>query len=81
MNKEDLIKRFSEGDLPEPEDELWYAVLSSGFYGNPEEFCFEQKILALLNKRGFNAHIVGEKDSFGWITRGIAIDDTVMCLY
>ena len=74
----EMIARFSNGELPPAEDSAWYAVLSMG-YG--EGYDFECKIIDILKSRGINAHIDGERDSFGWVTRGICIDGEVMCLY
>ena len=74
-----LIARFSTGELPPAEDDAWYNILSSG-YGT-EGYELECKILKLLRSRGINAYINGERDSFGWVTRGILIDGKVMAIY
>lgn len=74
-----LISRFSIGELPQAEDDLWYSVLSGG-YGTPgyEREC---RIIKILQKRGYNIYIDGDRDSFGWVTRGICIDGKIMCMY
>lgn len=74
-----LIRIFSEGELPEAESEPWYAILSMG-YGT-EGYDFESKVIKILKNRGFNVYIDGERDSFGWVTRGIFIDNKIMCIY
>ena len=74
-----LIRMFSEGELPPAEDTAWYGVLSTG-YGT-EGYDLECKVIKILKERGFNVYIDGERDSFGWVTRGIFIDDKMMCIY
>lgn len=78
-NEAELIARFSTGELPPAEDDAWYSILSSG-YGT-EGYDLECKIIKILKNRGYNAYIDGERDSFGWVTRGIFIDGNVMCIY
>ena len=78
-NEAELIARFSTGELPPAEDDAWYSVLSMG-YGTAG-YDLECKVLKILKNRGINAYIDGERDSFGWVTRGILIDDKVMCIY
>lgn len=78
-NEAELIARFSTGELPPAEDDAWYSVLSMG-YGT-EGYDLECKIIKILKNRGYNAYIDGERDSFGWVTRGIFIDGNVMCIY
>ena len=78
-NEAELIARFSTGELPPAEDNAWYSVLSGG-YGT-SGYDLECKILKILKNRGINAFIDGERDSFGWVTRGILIDGKVMCIY
>lgn len=77
----ELIDRFSKGDLPEPEDDLWYAILADVDSRGFGDTSLETKILKILQRRGINAYIGGERDSFGWVTRGILIDGKVMCIY
>jgi hypothetical protein len=74
-----LIARFSTGELPVAEDDVWYSVLSMGYGTNGYDF--ECKIIKILRNRGFNVQIVGEKDSFGWVTRGISVDGNIMAIY
>lgn len=74
-----LIDLFTNGELPEPESEPWYGILSMG-YGT-EGYDLECKIINILKKRGYNAYIDGERDSFGWVTRGIFIDGELMAIY
>lgn len=73
-----LIAMFSTGELPVAEDDAWYSVLSMG-YGTTG-YDLETKVINILKKRGFNVHIDGERDSFGWVTRGIFVDGEMMCL-
>lgn len=74
-----IIARFSTGELPPAEDDAWYSVLSSG-YGTAG-YDFECKVLKILKNRGFNVYIDGERDSFGWVTRGIFVNGKTMCIY
>lgn len=74
-----LISRFSNGELPPAEDDAWYSVLSMG-YGS-KGYDLECKVIKILRNRGFSVHIDGERDSFGWVTRGICVNGKVMCLY
>lgn len=73
-----LIRMFSEGELPPAEDTAWYGILSMG-YGT-EGYDLECKIIKILKNRGFSVRIDGERDSFGWVTRGIFVDGEMMCL-
>lgn len=77
--EDELIQMFSSGPLPPAEDDIWYEVLSSGF--GDRKFDLECRILKILRDRRYNAYIAGEKDSFGWVTRGIFIDDECMCIF
>lgn len=77
----ELIDRFSKGDLPEAEDDLWYAVLADVDSRGFGDTSLETKILKILQRRGINVYIDGERDSFGWVTRGIFIDGKIMCIY
>ena len=79
--EKELIERFSAGELPEPEDDLWYQVLADVDSQGFGDKTLETKVLKILNDRGINAYIDGERDSFGWVTRGILIDGKVMCIY
>lgn len=74
-----FISRFSSGELPSAEDDLWYSILSGGY--NTPGYELESKIIRVLRERGYNAYIDGERDSFGWVTRGIFIDGKIMCIY
>lgn len=77
-NEAKLIAMFSTGKLPNAEDDAWYSVLSMG-YGTTG-YDLETKVINILKKRGFNVRIDGERDSFGWVTRGIFINGEMMCL-
>lgn len=77
--EEELIARFSTGELPKAEDDVWYSILSGG-YGTAG-YDLETKIVKLLKNRGYSVRIDGEKDSFGWVTRGIFVDDKMMAIY
>ena len=79
MREEELIARFSTGELPPAEDDAWYSVLSMG-YGT-SSYDLECKIIKLLNNRGYSVRIDGEKDSFGWVTRGICVNGEMMAIY
>lgn len=78
-NEAELIARFSTGELPPAEDDAWYSVLSMG-YGT-SSYDLERKIIKLLNNRGYSVRIDGEKDSFGWVTRGIFVNGEMMAIY
>lgn len=78
-NEAELIARFSTGELPPAEDDAWYSVLSMG-YGT-SSYDLERKIVKLLNNRGYSVKIDGEKDSFGWVTRGIWVNGEMMAIY
>lgn len=79
--EKEIIDRFSKGELPPPEDDLWYRVLADVDSAGFGDKTLETKVLKILNDRGINAYIDGERDSFGWVTRGILIDGKVMCIY
>lgn len=79
--EKELIERFSKGELPPPEDDLWYRVLADVDSAGFGDKTLETKVLKILNDRGINAYIDGERDSFGWVTRGIFIDGKIMCIY
>lgn len=79
QKESELLALFSTGELPPAEDTAWYSVLSMGY--DTEGYDFECKILTILNNRGINAYIDGERDSFGWVTRGIFIDNKIMAIY
>ena len=74
----ELIARFTTSELPPAEDDVWYNVLSMG-YGT-SGYDLESKIIKVLRSRGYSVQIDGEKDSFGWVTRGIFVDGKMMCL-
>ena len=74
-----LIALFSTGELPSAEDDAWYSILSSG-YGT-SGYDLETKIIKILRNRGYSVRIDGEKDSFGWVTRGIWVDGEMMAIY
>lgn len=75
----ELIARFSTGELPNAEDDAWYSILSSG-YGT-SGYDLEQKVIKILRNRGYSVRIDGEKDSFGWVTRGIFVNGEMMAIY
>ena len=76
--EESLIARFNTGELPVAEDDAWYNVLSMGYGTSGYEF--ECKIIKILKNRGYSVRIDGERDSFGWVTRGIFVNNEMMCL-
>lgn len=78
VNEATLIARFSAGELPQAEDDVWYSVLSMG-YGT-SGYDLECKIIKILRDRGYSVRIDGEKDSFGWVTRGIFVNGEIMCI-
>lgn len=73
-----LLNLFSS-TLPAADDSAWYSVLSMGC--GTEGYDFECKVLKMLNDNGIHAYIDGERDSFGWVTRGIFINGKAMCMY
>lgn len=75
----ELLAHFRNDEIPKIEDSIWYAVLSGG-YGT-KGYDLECKVIKILNSRGYNAYIDGERDSFGWVTRGIFVNGEMMCLY
>ena len=77
-DEETLMARFS-GELPVAEDDAWYNVLSMG-YGTLG-YDLECKIIKLLKDKGYAVCIDGERDSFGWVTRGIFVNGQMMAIY
>lgn len=77
--EKELISIFANENLPCAEDDIWYEILSFG-YGT-KGYDLECKIIKILRNRGYNVHIDGERDSFGWVTRGIFVDGEMMCIY
>ena len=76
----ELIEYFYHAkELPKAEDDIWYEVLSGG-YGT-KGYDLECKIIRILRARGCSVQINGERDSFGWVTRGLFIDGNMMCIY
>lgn len=75
----EILARFSNGELPKAEDDAWYSVLSMGFGTNGYDL--EQKVIKILKNRGYSVRIDGERDSFGWVTRGIWVNNKMMCIY
>jgi hypothetical protein len=76
----DLIAKFSEGELPPADDSVWYEIMADiDSYGNGD-YRLEDMVIAILKDRGFSVCIDGERDSFGWVTRGIRVDGELMCL-
>lgn len=74
-----LIAMFSTGELPVAEDDAWYSVLSMG-YGTTG-YDLETKVINILKNRGYSVRIDGERDSFGWVTRGIFVNGQMMAIY
>lgn len=68
----ELLALFSKGNLPKAEDDIWYEILC-----NP----IETEIIKILRSQGYSVRIDGERDSFGWVTRGIFVNGKMMCLY
>lgn len=75
----EIISIFRNEELPKAEDNIWYEVLSSG-YGT-KGYDLECKIIRILKARGCFVRIDGERDSFGWVTRGIFVNGQMMCIY
>lgn len=80
VNEASLIVRFSEGELPPAEDDAWYAILANVDSAGFGDYTLERKVLNILKNRGFSVRIDGERDSFGWVTRGIICDGKIMCM-
>ena len=54
-----------------------YGAVDSRGFG---DYSLENKVIKLLRTRGHQADIVGERDSFGWVTRGIEVDGVIMAI-
>ena len=85
MNTErynEIIEYFTNMEtLPPAEDDIWYKVLGdvdSSFVGHTD---LEREVFNILKSKGYSVRIVGERDSFGWVTRGISVNGTIMCIY
>lgn len=78
--EEALIAKFSEGELPPVEDDAWYAILANIDSAGFGDYTLERKVLNILRNRGFSVRIDGERDSYGWVTRGIVCDGKIMCM-
>ena len=72
QRKEEIFELFINGNLPKAEDDIWYEVLCSPI---------EAEIIKILRSQGYSVCIDGERDSFGWVTRGIFVNGEMMCLY
>ena len=78
-NEANLIAMFSTGELPVAEDNAWYSVLSMGY--DTAGYDLETKVINILKNRGYSVRIDGERDSFGWVTRGIFVNGQMMAIY
>lgn len=78
-HEDSILAKFSTGELPPAEDTAWYSILSGG-YGT-SGYDIECKAIKILKNRGFHVYINGERDSFGWVTRGIWVNGEMMAIY
>ena len=78
--EESLIARFSDGELPPAEDDAWYAILANIDSAGFGDYTLERKVINILKNRGYSVRIDGEKDSFGWVTRGLVVDGEIKCM-
>lgn len=79
-NEEELLNRFRSGDLPAAEDDVWYSISATIDSRGFGDYTLERKVIDILRDRGYSVQIVGERDSFGWVTRGISVNGNIMCL-
>ena len=79
-NEEELLNRFRSGELPAAEDDIWYSISATIDSRGFGDYTLEKKVMDILRNRGYSVQIVGERDSFGWVTRGISVNGNVMCL-
>ena len=70
---------FEKDQLPPPEDDIWYKVLADVDSRGFGDRAFELEIMDILKENGHSVRIGGERDSFGWITRGLIVDGKYMC--
>lgn len=70
---------FKKDQLPPPEDDIWYKVLADVDSRGFGDRSFELEIMDILKENGHSVRIGGEKDSFGWVTRGLVVDGKYMC--
>lgn len=70
---------FKKNQLPPPEDDIWYKVLADVDSRGFGDRSFELEIMDILKENGHSVRIGGEKDSFGWVTRGLVVDGKYMC--
>lgn len=70
--RENELLSIFRNSLPPAEDDAWYNVLCQPI---------EAEVIRILRSRGYSVRIDGERDSFGWVTRGIVVNGSLMCLY
>lgn len=70
---------FKKDQLPPPEDNIWYKVLADVDSRGFGDRTFELEIIDILKENGHSVRIGGERDSFGWVTRGLIVDGKYMC--
>ena len=83
MNTErynEIITIFNNMEsLPPADDDIWYEVLGDVDSRHIGLTNLEKDVFDILKEKGHNARIVGERDSFGWVTRGISVDGNIKC--
>ena len=80
QKEEELISLFTNDTIPEKEDDAWYSILADVDSRGFGDYSLENKVIKLLRTRGHQVDIVGERDSFGWVTRGIEVDGVIMAI-
>ena len=76
----ELFARFYSDNLPEPESDDWYYIIADIDSAGWGDYTLERKAIEIMKMNGHSVYIDGERDSFGWVTRGIWVDDIRMCL-
>lgn len=77
----ELLSHFSSSkELPPAEDDMWYSILADCDSAGFGDYTLERKVIDILRRNGHSVRIVGERDSFGWVTRGIEVDGVIMAI-
>ena len=71
--KEDAYYKFVTLSVP-AEDELWYELCDGRLS------CILSDVINVMRINRHNIYVDGERDSFGWVTKGIWLDGQCMCL-
>lgn len=79
-SEEELLNRFLSDELPAAEDDVWYSISATVDSRGLGDYTLEEKVIGILRGKGYSVQIVGERDSFGWVTRGISVNGNIMCL-